>query len=130
MRIVYKVLAIVLLGSLLGCATGSTILTGTKREPGNPYLVKLYLDPPEKYESIGIVEVSSNVVLSRQAAQDKAMSVLKAQAAKIGANGVLLTNTGSKTVESAGYFSEGIYYGGGSSDKIVAQGRAIFVIQE
>ncbi len=31
---------------------------------------------------------------------------------------------------SSGYYSNGIFYGGGSSDKILAQGRAIYVIQE
>lgn len=115
---------------MLGCATGSTIVTGKKRTQINPNEVKIYLDPPAEYESIGIIEVSSDVLLSRQAAQDKAMDALKSRAAKIGANGVLLTNTGSQSVGTAGYYSNGIYFGGDSSDKILAQGRAIYVIQE
>ncbi len=121
---------IILVTTLLSCATGSTIITGTKRSAIDPNDVKIYLDPPTRYESIGIVEVSSDVIFSRQAAQDKAMMELKSRAAKIGANGILLTNSGSQSVGTAGFYSNGIYYGGGSSDKLMAQGRAIHVIQE
>lgn len=114
---------------LFGCATGSSIITGTKRPAINPSEVTIYLDPPADYENIGIIEVSSEVGFSRQKAQDRAMEALKSRAAKVGANGVLLTNTGSQTVGTAGYYSNGIYFGG-SSDKILAQGRAIYVIKE
>jgi hypothetical protein len=48
----------------------------------------------------------------------------------VGANGVLLTNTGSQSIVNGGYYSHGIYYGGRSSDNIIAQGRAIYVTQE
>lgn len=58
------------------------------------------------------------------------MNELKLRATKVGANGVLLTNTGSQSVGTAGYYSNGIFYGGGSSDKILAQGKAIYVIKE
>lgn len=114
---------------LFGCATGSSIITGTKRPAINPSEVTIYLDPPADYENIGIIEVSSEVGFSRQKAQDRAMEALKSRAAKVGANGVLLTNTGSQTVGTAGYYSNGIYFGG-SSDKILAHGRAIYVIKE
>lgn len=114
---------------LFGCATGSSIITGTKRPAINPSEVTIYLDPPAEYEAIGIIEVSSEVGFSRQKAQDRAMEALKSRAAKVGANGVLLTNTGSLSGGTAGYYSNGIFYGV-SSDKILAQGRAIYVIQE
>jgi len=128
---VFKIITVIFIfGSILGCATGSTIITGTKRSPISSDEVKIYLDPPAEYESIGVIEVSSDVVFSRQAAQDKAIDALKLRAAKLGANGVLLTNTGSQSVGTAGYYSNGIFYGGGSSDKILAQGRAIYIIRE
>ena len=125
--------AILLISSvalLYSCATatGSSIITGTKRPAINPSDVKIYIDPPKQYETIGVIEVSSTVMFSRQGAQDKAMNELKSKAAKVGANGLLLTNTGSQST-SGGYYSNGIYYGD-SSDKIVAQGKAIYVIQE
>jgi len=129
-RVFNTITVILFFTVLFGCATGSSIITGTKRPAINPSEVKIYLDPPTQYENIGIIEVSSEVLFSRQAAQDKAMDELKSRAAKVGANGVLLTNTGSQSVGTAGYYSNGIFYGGGSSDKILAQGRAIYVIKE
>lgn len=117
---------------LSGCATGSTIITGIKRSAIHPNEVKIYLDPPtdSEYENIGIIEVSSTVGFSRQKAQDKAMHALKVRAAKIGANGVLLTNTGSQSTGTSGYYSNGIFYGGGSRNELLAQGRAIYVSQK
>ncbi|WP_189356698.1 hypothetical protein, partial [Arenibacter certesii] len=94
-RVFSTINVILLFTFLLGCVTGSTIITGTARQPINPIEVKIYLDPPVKFENIGIIEVSSDVVLSRQSAQDKAITELKSRAAKLGANGILLTNTGS-----------------------------------
>lgn len=129
-QLLNTITVILTLTLLFGCATGSSIITGTKRPAINPNEVKIYLDPPTQYENIGIIEVKSDVVFSRQSAQDKAMNELKIRAAKVGANGVLLTNSGSQTVGTAGYYSNGIFYGGGSSDKILAQGRAIYVTKE
>ena len=126
-----KIAATIFLSAVLfGCATGSSIITGVKRPAINPSEVKIYLDPPAKFETIGIVEADSEVGFSRQSAQDQAINELKKRAAKVGANGVLLTNTGSQTSGTAGVYSNGIFYGGGSSDKILAQGRAIYIIQE
>lgn len=62
MRMLNMITVIFILGSLFGCATGSTVITGTKRSEISPNEVKIYLDPPPKYESIGIIEVSSLVV--------------------------------------------------------------------
>jgi len=81
---------ILLLNVLTGCATGSVIITGKERPAITPSEVKIYIDPPSQYETIGLVEASSDVELSRQAAQDRVIKKLKLQAAKIGANGVLL----------------------------------------
>jgi len=114
---------------LLGCATGSSVVTGNVRPAISPTEVRIYLDPPSKYETIGLVDASSEVEFSTQAAQDRAINELKAQAAKIGANGVLLLNTGDKTGDMVGFVSGGVFYGGATESK-TARGRAIFVIQE
>jgi len=114
---------------LMGCATGSTVITGDVRQAIVPGDVKIYLDPPSKYETIGLVEASSDVEISRQKAQDRVISELKMRAAKIGANGVILTNSGSTTNASTGVFINGFFYSG-KSDTITGQGRAIYVIQE
>ena len=110
---------------LIGCATGSHIITGEVRQEIDPSKVKLYLEPPAEYETIGIVEASSDVELSTQAAQDRTIQELKKQAALIGANGVLLLNTGNKT-DTSGYYSEGVFYTIDTETK-TASGKAIFV---
>ena len=105
---------------LVGCATGSHIITGEVRPAIEPNEVKLYLDPPSEYETIGIVEASSDVELSSQAMQDRAIQELKSQAAQIGANGVLITNTGNESKVSGDY----------SYEAKTARGKAIFVNQK
>ena len=114
---------------LFGCATGSTIITGEVRQPLDPNEVRIYLEPPSQFETIGIVEASSDVEFSRQSAQDRVIIELKNRAAKIGANGILLINTGSQTGDMVGFFSGGVFYAG-TSEKITGQARAIYVIQE
>jgi len=114
---------------LFGCATGSTITTGDVRPAIDPTKVKIYLDPPLKYETIGLVEASNKVVVSRQAAQDGVVNELKKQAAKVGANGVLLVNTGTTTSIKTSVYSSGFIYSS-TSNTMTGQGRAIFVIQE
>lgn len=46
MRVLNMITAIFIIGSLFGYATGSTIITGTKRSTISPNEVKIYLDPP------------------------------------------------------------------------------------
>ena len=115
MRIFKIIITLSFLSVLVGCATGSSIVTGKVKPAISPGEVKIYLYPPSQYDTIGIVEASSDVEFSTQAAQDRVINELKAQAAKIGANGVVLINTG--------------FYGGPSETKI-AKGKAISVIQE
>ena len=114
MRVVKIITALFFLTVLFGCATGSSIVTGKVRPAISPSAVKIYLDPPSQYETIGIVEASSDVEFSTQAAQDRVINELKSQAAKIGANGVLLMNTGDKSGEMVGFYSGGIFYAGTS----------------
>jgi hypothetical protein len=116
---------------LLGCASGSSIIAGNVRPAISSNEVQIYVEPPAQYETIGIVEATGNVGFSRQSTQNKVIGQLKSRAAKMGANGVLLilTNTGSQSSGTTGFYSNGIFYGG-ASDKIIAQGRAIYIIQE
>lgn len=129
MRVLRIITTLFSLAVLFGCATGSAIVTRKARPAIGPTEVKIYLDPPSQYETIGIVEASSDVEFSTQAAQDRAINELKSQAAKIGANGVLLMNTGDKSGEMVGFYSGGIFYAGASETK-TAKGKAVFVIQE
>jgi uncharacterized protein YbjQ (UPF0145 family) len=108
-----------------GCATGSTIVTGKVLTAIDPNEVNIYLDPPAQYETIGIIEASSDVEFSRQKAQDRVINELKTRAAKVGANGVLLMTTGSTT--SGAVIISGMII---SETAITAQGRAIYVVRE
>jgi len=115
--------------SLLGCASGSAIVIGTRKAPLDPSRVKLYLKAPEKYEVIGIVNASSDAGWTEQGSQDYAVKELKKQAAKLGANGVLLTATGEKTSTVIGGNSTGFFYAIPVTAKTVS-GKAIFVSEQ
>ena len=85
---------------LVGCAASSHILVGEAREPIAPSNVKVYLDYPEEYEKIALIDAGSNFVLKDpeilftwQSKMDKAMERLKIEAAQLGANGILIVNT-------------------------------------
>jgi len=129
MKILNLIISFTLLIILLGCASGSHIITGKVRPAIKKSEVKLYLEAPKEYEIIGIVEASSEVEFSSQAAQDRAIAELKSQAAKIGANGVIISATGNKSGGVAGFYSNGVYYAA-SSEMKTARGKAIFVIKE
>ena len=139
MRVVRIIIAILFVAFLFGCATnGSSIVTGELRPEISPSEVKIYLDPPSQYETIGIVEASREVDFSRQKTQDKVIEDLKTLAAKMGANGVLLTATGSQSAGSTGGIVVGTSFGnvalgvgsGSTSERLVGQGRAIYVTEE
>ena len=112
-----------------GCATGSTIITGQVRPAIDPSEVRIYLDPPAQFETIGIIEASSDVEFSRQSAQDRVINELRTRAAKIGANGILLSGTGTESSSAGGFFIDNYFYAT-TTTTITAQGRAIFVINE
>ncbi len=85
---------------LVGCAASSHILVGEAREPIAPSNVKVYLDYPEEYEKIALIDAGSNFVLKDpeilftwQSKMDKAMERLKIEAGQLGANGILIVNT-------------------------------------
>ena len=118
--------ALLLILNITGCASGSAIVTGDKRPPVEPDQVKLYLDAPENYEVIGIVNASSEAGWTEQGSQDYAVQELKNQAAKLGANGVLLMTSGEKTSTTIGGYGTGTFYAIPVTEKTVS-GKAIYV---
>src|SRR6185369_8180680 len=88
--------------NLAACASGSAIVTGKTRDPVAPAQVKLYLEPPAKFEVIGLVNASSDAGWTEQGSVDYAVEELKKQAAKLGANGVLLVSSGENTTAVVG----------------------------
>jgi hypothetical protein len=119
----FLALVVLLLGA---CASGSAIVTGNTRDPIVPEQVKIYLDAPAVFEVVGLVNASSDAGWTEQGSQDYAIEELKKQAAKLGANGVLLVSSGEKTTTAIGGYSTGYFYAIPVTAKTV-QGRAILV---
>jgi len=129
MQLLKLVITTVCFSILFNCAGGSVIVTGHVRPAIDPAEVKIYLEPPSQYETIGLVEASSDVEFSIQAAQDRVINELKKQAAKIGANGVLLVNADTKSSGMSGALIGGVFFAEASETK-TAKGQAIYVTQE
>ncbi|HEY7657843.1 MAG TPA: hypothetical protein VH881_13325 [Burkholderiales bacterium] len=88
--------------------------------------MRIYLEPPADFEVIGLISASSDAGWTEQGSVDYAIAELKSQAAKLGANGVLLISTGDKTTTVVGGYGTGFLYAVPVTAKTV-QGRAIFV---
>ena len=111
--------------AISACASGSAIVTGETRTPVAPKQVKIYLEPPTSYEVIGLVNATSDAGWTEQESLNYAIQELKKQAAKLGANGVLLVSSGETTT---GVVS-GKNYAIPVTGKTV-QGKAIFVKEQ
>lgn len=102
MKLIGAALLIILISA---CAiTNSTnVVVGNTREPTKPQEIKLYTKPPAKYEEIAIISAdSAHDFMSKQALMDKAIAILKDEAAKVGANGILLDGIGDFYTGSSG----------------------------
>lgn len=122
---------------IIGCASGTHIITGETHPGIKPSDVRLYQVPPPKFEIVGIVNSRTPGRLQRD--MDTAVNELKNQAAAIGANGIILgeVNPGSVSVgfgSGSGFGSGGsTFFGSGvssSSRGIQLSGQAIFVAPE
>jgi hypothetical protein len=78
---------------LAGCATDSVVVTGTARAPISPADVRMFSHPPAAFEEVAILNTSKNSAFTTggQKTVDKVIAGLKEQAAKLGANGVILS---------------------------------------
>jgi hypothetical protein len=130
----------VVFGWVAACAPSSHVLVGTARPPISPSQVKVYSHAPPTYEEVAVLDASSKSVFSAggQRTTDKVVERLKAEAAKLGANGVILegfneTQTGSlgSGVGSDSYSGRsavGVGVGGSVGIfKTSGKGRAIYV---
>ncbi len=90
--------------ALAGCVT-SHVMVGQARPPISPDQVQIYLRPPaNKYVEIALLDTSSKgaFAFSAQGKTDAVMERLKAEAAKLGANGILLQGVGDQAGGSVG----------------------------
>ena len=106
---------LVLILLLINCHPVSHIVVGNKREPTSPTDVKVYLDYPESYEKIALVDAGSNfsfkdpvILFAWQSKMNKALERLKIEAASLGANGILIVNTDNKTYQSINSNENGV----------------------
>src|SRR6202521_3430636 len=101
---------------LAGCAT-SHVMVGNARPAISPSQVRIYLHPPENYDEIAILDTSSQGSFSftQQGKMDVVVERLKAEAAKLGANGILLQSTGD---QYAGSVSTGVGTATGSGNTV------------
>jgi hypothetical protein len=126
--------------ALVACATSSQVLTGAPRSPISPAAVRVYTQSPQSFEEIAVLGASRKSVSSAggERAIAKMIAAMRAQAAELGANGLLLedfsdsdsvaigTGVGSQTYTHNASIDVGI---GGSLGVIkkIAKARAIFV---
>lgn len=101
-----KILVLILALLVTACASQSSIVVGKTRSAISAEQVKLYLRPPKKYEEIALIESSSKAswAASDQGKINVVVERLKDEAAKLGANGVLIQGTGN---QSSGSVSTG-----------------------
>lgn len=94
-----KLVALILcLAALCACAT-SHVMMGQARPPISPTLVQIYFHPPTtRYEEIAMLDTSSRggFGFTAQGKTDVVLSRLKEEAAKLGANGVLIQGIGEQ----------------------------------
>ena len=115
------------LAILGGCADGSALVIGDVRPAIEDHSsVEILTTMPEGAEQIAMVNASSGEGWSQQQSLDYAVDELKRQAAKVGANAVVLSGQDTST-EVAGV----PVYGGGtivtSSETQIVRGVAIWV---
>ena len=77
-----------------GCTImdGNSIVTGNTRAPISPGEVRLYRTAPDNFEEIAIVSSSAGHDFQKSSSlMNSAIERIKQEAAKVGANGVILT---------------------------------------
>jgi hypothetical protein len=137
---VHRHFTVVVVALVLGGCASSHVIVGTVRPPISPEAVTIYLTPPPNYEQVALIDASSrgSFAVGDQHKMDKAIARLKAEAAKLGANGVLLKGTGAVASGSVGAggggasgSGHGVTFGGigisGDLTSKVANGVAIYV---
>ena len=115
--------------SVLTACASSSILVGTPRPPIDPATVKIYLRPPAKFEEIALIDASSKSswAVSDQGKMDVVVRRLREEAAKVGANGVLIQTRGEHAAGTVGMASgAAAAYGNNAYGSVMGVGANIF----
>jgi len=118
-----RFMLIAAMAALAGCVS-SHVMIGQARPPIAPDQVKIYWHPPAQYDEIALLDTSSRNSMSftAQGKTDAVIDRLKEEAAKLGANGVLLQGVGD---QSAGSVSTGFAQANASGNSAFASGLGI-----
>jgi hypothetical protein len=95
----------VVIATLSGCASSQVAVVGRVRPAISPEQVQIYLQPPDsKYDEIANLSASSrwSYSMTAEGKIDKVIARLKREAAKLGANGILLHGVGDQAGGSIG----------------------------
>jgi len=109
-------LSVLALGLLAGCAGGSARLLAPARPAINAAEVRVYRFAPTHYQEIAVLDATSGAHFYHGTAEGEADALrrLKEEAARVGANGVLITALGDR---SSGSIGVGVAGGAVSSDR-------------
>jgi len=131
-----KSIVLLIVMILVGCHPVSHIIVGETRAPVIPSQVKIYLDYPEEYEKIALIDAGSNfafkdpeILFTWQSKMNKVIERLKIEAAQLGANGVVMVGTDNKIHQSFSVDKEGSVSSSSYTEKF-GKAIAIYVIEE
>jgi len=140
---VHQVPLLIVVFFLAACATSSHVIVGKTRAPISPDQVRLYFEPPARFEEVAVLDASSknSWAVTDQGKTNKAIQRLKEEAAKLGANGVLLRGVGDQyggsvatsTATAVGYGNTATGFGTGVAVPVMhkaASGVAIYVMED
>ncbi|MBD9535820.1 hypothetical protein IB227_08210 [Stenotrophomonas sp. STM01] len=133
-----KAISLMAVLALTGCAS-SSVLVGNQRPPIDPSRVRIYLDPPARFEKVALLDAGSrnSWAITDQGKTNKVMERLKQEAADLGANGILIGGMGDQQIGSVGSGQAWGYgntaYGLGVSSGVFQKkgaGLAIYVFED
>ena len=126
--------------ALAGCASTSKVMLGPTYPAIAPEQVHIYYQPPARYREVALLETQSGAfTYGEQNKMNSVLTKLRAEAAKLGANGVLFQGTengyggsGVGVGVGGGHFGGHSHFGGGvgvdiSPTQKYARGMAIDV---
>jgi hypothetical protein len=113
---------------LCGCGSTHTIMVGQARPATTPDAIRIYYSPPRHFERIAIINSASGPTwaFTTRGQLDDAITKLKEEAAKLGANGILLESTGTSSSGNLGIGVGGFGVGGGSHSNYTVSGDTGF----
>jgi len=131
-----KSIVLLIVMMLVGCVPVSHIIVGEARDPLSPSQVKIYSDFPEDYKKIALIDAGSNfafkdpaILFTWQSKMNKVIERLKIEAAKLGANGVVIVGTDNKIYQTFNLDKDGNASSSSYTEKF-GKAIAIYVIEK